>query len=1180
MLQSHSITLALAHNTRSTMEVALSCRVEQTYERLGSITQMQDNPREAFCTSSIYSRIKIKGATMHRPIKQFSLFFIFIFAIIQHATAQVPTASIRGLVSDPAQAIVPGATVIVKSQETGTERSVTTNSAGEYQVANLPPGEYEIKVSRTGFKSHIKTLILRVGDNLTSDFGLELGQANETVMITGETPTINTTDFKIDVVVSRQQIENLPLNGRNFLQLAMIAPGVNVDATAAPTVSPNNFFWVSIAGGNFETMTGISVDGATIKDRITGGTAQNFSQEMVQEFQISTFNHDLSTGVSSVGSINIVSRKGANKFHGTTFIYYRDHNIAAFPGFGRDPRRFDDPSLKDPFFARRELGGSLGGPIKKDNIFWFFSFEKNNQDGVFPVTNNHPIYSQFDHVAPNPLNAKQTNARFDFKVTNRHNAFIRLSTDHNDLYYPLDGVRMPSNWVVTRNVATQALGGLNSIFSSSLQNDLRYSFGFYSGGNNSPTANDCRDPVYCLGLGGPQIAGQGNFRIGTHERASEHRILRTYQLTDTLSLRKGSYQFRFGGEWEHFYWGGGSAFGEPAAIMLHNPITLYTNACPKGGATACTNLPALALYNSLPESLKVISNDGNRTFVPLRPGLLPTVSDIMQLPLRSFTMGIGDPGLPQPYNRDKAARNDRLHFFIADAWRVKPTFTLSYGVAYVYETNLLNHDLDRPPLLSAILGNDLRPPQRDKNNFGPSAGFAWDVTKDGKTVIRGGAGIYYDSNNFATVLRERFLTGPSGNGRGAIPGSSVNLSGVGLLDFATPTQFRGANLMPLLPQIRADLAAQLGDGMNLAVRGVETFKTGAGIFDPNVVVGYAGNVTMGIQREVARNLVVTADFVMRRSIHFGGLHGFFIYDRNRFDRRRAISVDPKTGEVKNERDPIIPQCTTTQENNPKAICSKGVLNVHESSANYRYTGLHVKIDKRFSERYQFTASYALSKFTGFNGVINFDNLFESEGYNETDRTHRFTFSGILELPKYGGGSTLMKGLLNTWQVSLISQMNSKLPLPANILVDLNGDGTSNTPLPGTFFRSFGRSVDADKLRELVDVYNADIERRTVNGVRPRTVKNEILNPILLPEKFDSGDSYIAQDLRLTRFIRISEKYQLSLIGEVFNLFNIANLGGYDGGLQSGRFGQPSNRVGQVFGSGGPRAFQFAARFKF
>ncbi|HKQ73152.1 MAG TPA: TonB-dependent receptor [Blastocatellia bacterium] len=1094
------------------------------------------------------------------------------------ALAQAPTGSVRGVVKDQSDAVISGAKVLVSSKA-GIERTFSTKSDGEYQVGNLPPGEYEIKVAVTGFKAGLAPVTVQVGENVTVDFKLEVGEATETVVVSSETPAINTTDYKIDGVVNRLQIENLPLNGRNFLQLAMLEPGVDVVAVANPGTSPNNFFRVSIAGAN-QTMTRISVDGATINDRITGGTAQNFSQESVQEFQISTSNFDLSTSVTSVGSVNVVSRSGTNELHGTAFIYYRDHNMAAFPGFGRDPRRFQDPSLNDPFFARRQMGGSLGGPIKKDKLFWFFNFENNNQDGVFTVNNNHAIFSQYDHVAPNPLSAKQANAKFDWKVTDKHNAFIRLSTDNNDNNNPSGGVRMPSNWVVTKNVATQMLGGLSSVFTPRLVNDLRYSYSFYSGRLKIPTTEDCRDPVVCVGLGGPQIRAGGNFRIGANDQTPQNRVLRTYQLTDTLSWRKGTHGLRFGGEWEHFYGVGSWAFDEPATITLHDPITVYTRAFPSGGTGTATDI---AIYNALPASLKVISTDGNRTFVPVSPGLLPTAADILRLPLRSFVTGIGDPGQPQPFNRDDAARNDRLRFFFSDSWRVKPSFTLSYGVAYVYENKLLNHDLDRPAIVGAFLNGDLRPPKRDTNNFGPSMGFAWNVGGKGKTVIRGGAGIYHDSNVFYVRLQERFLMGPSGNGRGPIPGSLVGL------DFTNPTPFSGTMLMTQLPTIRATLQSRLGDGTNLAVRGVEVFKQANGLFDPNTVIGYAGNTAIGIQQELAPNLVVTADFIMRRSIHFGGLNELFVYDRNRFERRRATSINPDTGQVSNVRDPIVPLCAGAQALDPKAICSQGGFNVTESSANFRYTGLHVKVDRRFSDRYQFTGSYALSRFTGFNEVIDYNNLFAGDGYIGSDRTHRFTFSGLLEMPKYKGDSRFLKGLANTWQVSLISQIVSKPPLNPNVGADLDGDGIDTTPLPGTSFRSFGRSVGADKLRELVAAYNADIERRTrtvVNPdgttrlVRPRTVKDQVLNPIVLPEDFDSGDNFFAQDLRLSRFIQFNEKYRLTLIGEVFNLFNVSNLGGYDSGLGSGRFGQPSTRVGQVFGTGGPRAFQFAARLVF
>ena len=156
--------------------------------------------------------------------------------------------------------------------------------------------------------------------------------------------------------------------------------------------------------------------------------------------------------------------------------------------------------------------------------------------------------------------------------------------------------------------------------------------------------------------------------------------------------------------------------------------------------------------------------------------------------------------------------------------------------------------------------------------------------------------------------------------------------------------------------------------------------------------------------------------------------------------------------------------------------------------------------------------------------------------------------------------------------------------------DLNGDGISRTLLPGTLeHNTLGRSLKASELRELVDRYNADVELRTqrvtnTNGsttvIRPRTPFNQMISPITLPQQFSSGDTFITQDLRLTRRVTLGENRTLSLIAEVFNVFNVANVTGYSNVLNQVNYGQPSTRAGQVYGSGGPRAFQFATHFEF
>jgi carboxypeptidase family protein len=1088
-----------------------------------------------------------------------------LIAIAVAVAAQAPTASIRGIVSDPSKAIISGAKVTAVNKATGATRNAETNSAGEFQFSALPPGEYEIKITMQGFKSGLRPLTLQVGENITLDFDLEVGQASETIVVTSETPAINTTDYKIDGVVNRKQIDSLPLNGRNFLQLALLEPGVGVASIDNPGASPNNFFRVSIAGAS-QAMTRISVDGATINDRITGGTSQNFSQETVQEFQISTFNFDPSTSVTSVGSVNVVSRSGSNDFHGSGFFYFRDHNIAAHPLLNRDAR------TPDPFFARRQMGGSIGGPIKKDRLFFFFNGEYNNQRSVVLVNNNHPIWSKFDSPQPQPLIFKTTNLKFDYKVSEKHSAFLRFSTDNNH-NINADGVTMPSFWVPTRNVSTQALGGLTSIFTPKLVNDLRYSYGYYSGRLRIPTAEDCPDPVACIGLGGPQIllTTAPQFSIGNNTNVPQNRVLRTYQMSDTLSWQKSSHRLRFGGEWEHHYGVGSWAFLEPALFVLYDPTHLLALIAGTGGASS----PVLPLYNALPNSLKL-----NATGTAPLTAAIPTYQDLLRLPVFQFFTGIGDPGQPQSFRQPEAARNDRVRFFFSDQWRVTPRFTLNYGVAYSLENRILNHDLDRPQYLAPLLGGDLRPPQIDKNNWDPSLGFAWDVSGNGKTVIRGGAGVYHDSNLFWTRLNERAYVGPSGNGRSIIPSSFYGL------DFSAPATFigrilqnnvlTGAGLTAILPQLRAATLAQIGDGQDLSVRGVETFKTTGnpafgGIFPSDTVTGYAINVSGGVQRELARNLVVTADLVMRRSLKFGGLHNTFIIDQNHFDSV-AGPVIPKCG----------PAALTTPPNlnplNPKAQCSNGAIAVSHSAANYRYTGLHVKVDKRFSSNYLFVASYALSKFTGFNGfangVVNLNNFYEGDDYQSSHRRHRFTFSGFADLPKYGGGNGFARGLLNDWQLGLIMPVISSPPLSNSInTTDLDGDGVNTSILPGGTFNGFGSRYGKSGLQQLVDQFNSTLAGKT-------TPRGQPIPRITLPANFDNGDTFVSTDVRLTRTIKIYEKLQMQLIGEVFNLFNVSNLDGYSGTLNTANYGIPTRRAGGTFGTGVPRSFQFAARLTF
>jgi hypothetical protein len=236
--------------------------------------------------------------------------------------------------------------------------------------------------------------------------------------------------------------------------------------------------------------------------------------------------------------------------------------------------------------------------------------------------------------------------------------------------------------------------------------------------------------------------------------------------------------------------------------------------------------------------------------------------------------------------------------------------------------------------------------------------------------------------------------------------------------------------------------------------------------------------------------------------------------------------------------------------------------VHVSGGRSRYKGLLVRLDKRFSRGFQFLASYALSSNRGFNGVVNKEDWFESFGPLSSDRRHALTLSGIADLP---------------WKlrVSFISTLVTRPPFTAQLLgLDLNGDGTNDDALPGTRWNQLNRGVDERDLRVLVAEFNE-------NFAGSRTPRNQLIPTLTLPSNFTFGDSLISQDLRLSRMFTFRDRYTLTVFGEVFNLLNVANLSGYGFNLtEPGAFGQPTRRITQVFGSGGPRAFQLGARISF
>ena len=1057
--------------------------------------------------------------------------------------AQVPVGSLNGTVHDQTGGVMQGATVTVTNKDTGRERQVVSAADGTFRVAPLLPGSYTLKAAAPGFRTLIESATVQVAQTTTVDLAMQVGAATEVDSVQGEAAQIDYDSHTIGGVITRQEIENLPLNGRSFLNLAMLEPGVTVSANSVGQY--NRLFDVNILGadsGNGSVR--ITVDGATIADSVTGGTQQNFSQEVVQEFQLSSTNLDLSNAIGAGGAVNIVTRGGTNDFHGEVFFFDRDHDFSAYPYLQRDPT---EPA--SPFFARRQSGFHVGGPIKKDKLFFFTSLEHTNQVGVYSEYPSDPLFQSFASYAGSPFHENEFDVRLDWLISPKHSASLRYSHDGNNGYAPSAGGDLPSDWDVNTNWADSGVFALTSSLSPSLTNEFRYSYTYWSNTNNPPTAAQC--PAPCIGLGMPNLSiyGVSNFTIGNATNAPQSRVLRRNIFADNISKMHGTHSMKFGAYWEYQQGTGTYAYAAPAAAELFSPeIVQGFN-------------QDLAAYGLTALEIPIPSSYSN-------------INQILQLPVAGFEMGVGDINQPPSYNHGNADHDNTFHFYWQDAWRVKPKFVLNYGLAWTYESNALNYDMTKPEYLAPLygqggLGNELHTP----HNFSPMLGFAWNVGNDNKTVIRGGAGIYYDTINLEERLIERAMIGPNGTGR-VLLGDSVffptiaEINGLESLPQLQPTScgepvcslaqqpttFSGAELVSLIPKFYTGAQAELGPPNNtsLAIRNINVFKTGEELLAHNFRAPYSEHVSIGVQHELRTDLVVTADFVYRLYLH-------------------QIIRDTDLNHFYSTQGPVIPDCTSAaQAADPLAECSTGVIQGIISGARSNYKGLLLKANKRFSHRTSGQLSYAYSDQNGYNGLVDDSNWFASVGPQAGHQI--LTGSMTVDLP----WGIIISGITSFQSVGPIEPFVSG--------VDLNGNGaveageTGGSPLPGIGYNQLGVNEGKAALIAAVNSFNQNYAgKTTTTGVIPT---------IVLPANFSFPRSFNSQDIRVTKVINLgTERAKLSLIGECFNVFNIANLGGYNYNLpttaaQASGFGVATSAESNVFGSGGPRAFQFAAKFNF
>ena len=1073
---------------------------------------------------------------MKTLIRFVTIVCIALFSMVL-VVAQEPTGAIEGTVTDPQGAIVQGAALTVRNAATNFSRSATADDSGHYRISQLPPGTYEVKVSGTNFKtSVVSDVVVAVGQTLPLDIHLEIGGASEIVTVVGGGDVqIDRTDNTVSGVINTRQIQNLPLNGRNFLDLAQLQPGVekveggNFDPTKA------NYTGVSIAGQAGRSAQ-IAVDGGSVVDNVVGTTVQNFSQEIVQEFQLGISNFDLSTGASSTGSVNIISKSGTNEFHGNGYFYVRDDRWAAFPALSRLDSANGIPAIaqatKIPF-DREQFGGTLGGPIVHDKLFFFFNYEQNNQDGS--ALHNPTESPSFAGFTPNPFDEKLLTAKVDWAVNSATNIQGRYSFDDNKQDVPFP----PGSGIVPRQSASRIFESNNQLVTNRSHNIVigtTHTFSPTVSNNFVFNLSDFSNVILPETEGAPQIniLGSQLWRSGTNYITPQTTFQERYQFRDDLTLIRGNHTLRFGGNFERTSINGQFAFAKPARIRLFDPIA-----------------------NGLP--------------IP------QTEADFLNYPVRDISMGVGNDILP--FNNGTATNNNRISFYGKDSWKLTKKFTLNYGVSYRVDSNLWNHDQGHPAIIAAVFGKGTAPSPKDKNNFAPTLGVAWDVGGNGRTVIRAGAGIYYDNTIDNLRLFERADLGP--------PGAELFLVGPDLVSplfpggdgrFTLGQNITLAQALAFIPAARADIESH---AFNCTLpTSVECFGSISGpLFSTEFQIPYSLQYSVGVQHELPGNFVFQGDFNYRK-----GVHEVIVYDVNHFG----------------------------SEFGEKTAFGNAIPYADSSGFSTYMAGLF-RVDRRFSNGFQLTASYALSRFKAFGGdalglgatVTDLNNIRKEFGPAGLDRTHRFVLSGIYDVPFFRKSSSKFKrDVLGGWQVSLISTAFSGLPQSVFLpnFVDLSRTGTFQSYLPGTGEGSLGRDVkNVGELNAIISAFNASIPSLGDNcGADSPTGRcdsnfpgfgDPIVRLATLPEGTQIGsDSVISQDIRVTKTFSFNERLKLDLIGEVFNVFNIANLT-YPAAITLAEEGTspdeirnsvhgPTARTTSVFGTGGPRAFQFAAKFRF